>query len=432
MKTAAIIAEYNPFHKGHIYHIEQTRKLTKADCVVALMSGNFVQRGEPAFADKYTRACMALEYADLVLELPAVYAVSSAEGFASGAVSVLDSMGGIDFLSFGTECSPTECEKLYKAADILAVEPDSYTVLLKEKLAAGISFPAARAAALTEYTGDDGISALLSSPNNILAAEYMKALIRRSSSIKPFPIKRLGEYHYSGKESEDGFAGAAAVRSLYRLEGLDGIRDSVDEAALAILTGAAGHTLPVYSDDVSALLCYAAAVNSEKLASLYDVGEAIAGKLRSTLSDCAVHDFEALVSKLKSRELTHTRICRALIHILLDIRQSDADMLAAYGYPAYARILGFNNVGRGFLSSVKKDASLPIISNCADAYGLLSPEQKYLFDKDLLASRIYGNILYSKYKTAPVDDFRSRPIIVKHPAASSGTSNLIRPQKRGI
>lgn len=411
MKTAAIIAEYNPFHRGHIYHIEQTKKLTGADCVVALMSGNFVQRGEPAFADKYTRARCALECADLVLELPTVYAVSSAEGFASGAVSLLNSLGGVDFLSFGTECSPSECERLYEAAGILAAEPDDYSVLLKKKLSDGISFPAARAAALTEYTEDNGISALLSSPNNILAVEYMKALIRICSPIKPFPIKRLGDYHHNVKESENGFAGAAAVRSLYRSEGFDGIRESLSETALGILSEADGRTLPVYSDDASTLLCYAADVNSDRLASLYDVGEAIAGKLRSALSDCAVHDFEALASRLKSRELTHTRICRALIHILLDIRQSDADMLAASGYPAYARILGFNGIGREFLSSVKKSAALPIVSNCADSYGSLSPEQKYLFDKDLLASRVYGNILYSKYKTAPVDDFRSRPII---------------------
>ncbi|MCM1307038.1 MAG: nucleotidyltransferase family protein [Butyrivibrio sp.] len=414
MKTAAVIAEYNPFHKGHIYHIEQTRRLSGADCVVALMSGSFVQRGAPAFADKYTRARCALDFADLVLELPTVYAVSGAESFASGAVSLLSSLGGIDFLSFGTECSPSDFGALYGVSEILADEPDSYTRLLKKGLSKGRGFPASRAAALTEYTGDESFSALLSSPNNILAAEYIKALIRQGSEIKPFPVKRLGAYRLADGEKADGFAGADEVRRLYRLKGPEGIRDALGESAFDILNGARERTLPVYSDDIGGLLYYAVSVNSDSPERFSDVGEALAGRLRRVLSDCAVSelsDFETLAARLKSRELTYTRICRALIHILLDIRQEDADRLAADGYPAYARVLGFNAVGREFLSSVKKTAALPIISNCADAYSSLTPERKYLFDKDLLASRIYGGILYSKYKTAPIDDFRSRPII---------------------
>lgn len=412
MKTAAIIAEYNPFHKGHIYHIEQTRRLTGSGCVIALMSGNFVQRGEPAFADKYTRARCALSYADLVLELPAVYAVSSAEGFASGAVSVLDSLGGIDFLSFGTEASPAESQSLYKAAEILTSEPEAYTALLREKLSCGASFPAARAAALSIYTGDDSISALLSSPNNILAIEYIKALIRRDSKITPFPVKRLGDYRYNTDKPRTGFAGAAEIRSRYRLNGLDGIKDMLDDAVFKILSDACGRSIPVYPDDADALLSYAIAADYDRLSDYADVGESLAAKIRAEFSRDPLIRFEDFASKLKSRELTCTRIYRSLIHILLGIKQSDADMLAASGYPAYARVLGFNKTGRDFLSSVKKTASLPIISNCADIYGSLPPAQKYLFDKDILATRVYANIVYSKYKTAPVDDFRSRPIIV--------------------
>lgn len=412
MKTAAIIAEYNPFHKGHIYHIKQTRKLTGADCVIALMSGNFVQRGEPAFADKYTRARCALNHADLVLELPAVYAVSSAEGFASGAVSILDALGGVDFLSFGAEAAAPEYESLYKAAEILSSEPEAYTALLREKLAGGASFPAARAASLSEYTQNEGISAILSTPNNILAVEYIKALIRRDSKISPFPIKRLGNYHYDVDKTSTGFAGAAELRDKYRLEGLYGIKTSLDDAVLEILSEAEGKYLPVYPNDADSLLSYAAAVNYSALSSISDVGESLAAKIRSEFSHISFQCFEAFAAKLKSRELTYTRICRALIHILLNIKQSDIDMLAASGYPAYARVIGFNKTGRYFLSSVKKSASLPIISNCADEYGSLPPAQKYLFDKDILATRIYNNILYSKYKTAPVDDFRSRPIII--------------------
>lgn len=412
MKTAAIIAEYNPFHKGHIYHIEQTRSLTGSECVIALMSGNFVQRGEPAFADKYTRARCALSYADLVLELPAVYAVSSAEGFASGAVSVLDSLGGIDFLSFGAEASPEEYEHLYKAAEILAFEPEAYTALLREKLSGGASFPAARAAALSEYADDGSVSALLSSPNNILAVEYIKALIRRASKITPFPVRRLGDYRYNAGKPRTGFAGAAEIRSRYRFDGFDGIKDMLGSTALEILSDACGRGMPVYPDDADALLSYAIAADYDRLSDYADVGEALAAKIRAEFSRDPLIRFEDFVSKLKSRELTYTRICRALVHILLGIKRSDSNMLAASGYPAYARVLGFNRTGREFLSSVKKTASLPIISNCADEYGSLAPAQKYLFDKDILATRVYANILYSKYKTAPVDDFRSRPIIV--------------------
>lgn len=410
MRTAAIIAEYNPFHKGHIYHIEQTRKLTGADCVVAVMSGNFVQRGEPAFADKYTRARCALECADLVLELPTVYAVSSAEGFASGAVSLLDSLGGTDYLSFGTETPPEEIGALFKAAYILANEPAGYSELLKIQLSDGLSFPAARSMALAAYAADESLLGLLSSPNNILALEYVKALIRRNSAVKPVPIQRIGDYRDA--EALYGFASAAAVRAFFRAKGPDGVYTLISEASGRLLSEAYGRTLPVYPDDISGFVNYAIAVGSEGLASVYDVGETLANKIRNAFSVCGSGRFEEFAAKLKSRELAQTRIRRALIHILLDLRQSDADRLAAAGYPAYARILGFNDTGREFLSSVKKNASIPIISNCADAYSALPPAQKYLFDKDILASRVYNNLLASKYKTAPADDFRSRAIIV--------------------
>ncbi len=409
-KTAAVIAEYNPFHKGHIYHIEQTRKQTGADCVISLMSGSFVQRGAPAFADKYTRARCALGFADLVLELPAVYALSSAEGFASGAVSILDSLGGIDFLSFGTE-APEGCLcALRDAAKLLAEEPAEYSRLLKEKLALGISFPAARAAALSEYTGDSGISGLLGFPNNILAVEYIKALIRRGSSIEPVPIRRIGSY--LDTEASDGFAGAAAVRKAYMQDGPESIRDWVDEESMRLLSSARERTLPVCTGDTDSLLSYAIAINSGKLNRIYDVSEALANRIEKVCSSRPGIGFEELADALSSRELTRARICRGLAHILLDIRRSDVTRLVNAGYPAYARILGFNRKGREFLSSVKKSASVPLISNCADAYAALSPDRKYLFDKDILATNIYNNILRAKYGTAPADDFRSRPVIL--------------------
>ena len=191
MKVTGIIAEYNPFHQGHAYHLARARELTGADRLLVVMGGNFMQRGEPAIVDKYARAEMALKNgADLVLELPAAAATGSAEYFAEGAVELLDASGVVDALCFGSELG--KLAPLEKAAALLLEEPEEYRQLLREELKRGKNFPEAREIALSAFFPE---RELLSAPNNILAIEYLKALKRRKSSIEAVTIPRLGNYH---------------------------------------------------------------------------------------------------------------------------------------------------------------------------------------------------------------------------------------------
>ena len=209
--VVGIIAEYNPFHNGHAYHLEKSKELAKADYVIAVVSGNFVQRGNVSLINKWDKANMALaEGADLVIELPTVYSISSAENFAYGAVKILSSLNIVDYIAFGTETDNINI--LEKCADILYRQPQKFVNLLNHELSKGLSFPKARENALLMYLNDiRTYSNVLSSPNNILAIEYLKALKRLKSHIRPIAIKRKGS-GYNELEITNNFASATAIR----------------------------------------------------------------------------------------------------------------------------------------------------------------------------------------------------------------------------
>ena len=216
MKVVGIVAEYNPFHYGHLYHLQSSRSLTEADCVVVVMSGNYTQRGEPAVVSKWARAEMALlSGADLVIELPVAYAMGSAEYFAYGAVRLLDSLGVVDAMCFGSESG--DIEDLQAIASILADEPEEYKDLLKNHLSDGHSFPSARQKALSGYLrgrhGKADLTRLLKSSNNILGIEYLKALLRLDSKIKPVTISRIGS-DYNSTELSGKFSSATSIRNI--------------------------------------------------------------------------------------------------------------------------------------------------------------------------------------------------------------------------
>lgn len=212
MKTVGLITEYNPFHNGHLYHIEKAKELTGADRVIVIMSGDYVQRGTPAVLSKHSRAHMALlNGASVVLELPVCYSCASAEFFAKGAVSVLDGLGCIDALCFGSECG--NLEHLTSIAHLLSAEPETYRHHLQSSLKNGMSFPAARCHALKKMTGDAYASQILSDPNNILGIEYLKALKKLNSPIVPFTLKReFSGYHDT--ELHDCSSSASAIRKV--------------------------------------------------------------------------------------------------------------------------------------------------------------------------------------------------------------------------
>lgn len=421
MKILGIIAEYNPFHNGHAYHIQKAKELTGADYCVVVMSGNFTQRGTPALIDKSGRTRMALSCgADLVLELPVHYASSSAEYFASGAVSILNSLGCVEDLCFGTESS--SAEQLMAAADFLnnADSNPVYTDDLKNHLKAGLSFPAARAAALASCTGAETDDFQL--PNNILGLEYCRALLKCSSSIHPVPIRRLGGYHDTELYPEGGFPSASAIRSAFCAVSNDSdpntlpdfLLQSVPKQIHPIWEQLSAQSGILNDTDFSSLLHYRllsiAETKFSALTDFADVSPDLADKIRKHLYQFT--DWNSFCHRLKSRDLTFARISRSLAHILLDIRQETLDSCKLAGYPSYSRILGFRKNAAPLLSAIKKNASAPLFSSPADGIRQLTGIPLQLLQEEIKAAHIYRSVLSGKYGQPFENEYQKQIIIL--------------------
>lgn len=467
--AAGIIAEYNPFHRGHQYHIEETKRRTNADYIVVAMSGDFVQRGEPALFSKSLRARMALlSGADLVLELPAPFATGSAEDFALGAVSLLDGLGCISFLSFGSESD--DLGVLTEAARILAEEPPSFSSLLKEKLRLGFSYPQARMAALKcSGLSEKGLKAI-QEPNGLLGTEYLKAMLRQQSAIEPVAVRRQGlgyhnleipdispyrrplalkddeNLHSTGKTNEPnqpsgGYASASALRKAIT-ESLPQIRQASPspafKASQSLLSqvpesfhpfykaesipenlekGSNEGFFPLCPDDFSALLTcriLECMENEGDFQEFSDISPELAGRLKSQA--LSFLSFSERVKALKTRQYTYTRASRGLLHILLGIRREDMDVWRQSGCP-YARILGFKRRSAPLLKLIKKQGTIPLIAKAADAPERLSGASLRLWERSLYASHIYGAILHQTYANSPGfpksrENEYSRPLVI--------------------
>lgn len=417
MKTAGIIAEYNPFHNGHQYQINELRARTGADFIIIAMSGNFVQRGEPAVFDKYTRTRMALNAgADLVLELPAAFAVSSAEDFAACGVALFDKLNVVNLLCFGSECGTVAA--LEPAARLLAEEPESYRILLRKRLSLGDSFPKAREQAVTEWmkektdTDEAALKTLLSSPNNILGMEYMKALLRRGSSIKPYTIQRNGQgYNDSNLDAvADGqtFASASAIRTALR--GAD--FTILGQMPGMEITDSAAWT-PVFPDDFSALLNYrllSLAASGQDLTMFSDVSRELADRIGNRILEPG--SYTERIGQLKTRQYTYTRVSRALLHILLGTTTAQIQNYRDRDYAPCARILGFRKSAGPLLAELKKNSRIPLISKVADAEKILTDAQAlHSFRYDLYCAHLYQSVVYQKNGLLPRNEY-TQPIVI--------------------
>lgn len=418
MKTIGIIAEFNPFHKGHLHLIEQCKKDLKADRVVVIMSGDYVQRGAPAIIDKFTRAKMALSCgADIVFELPIYYSLGSAEYFAGGAVSILDSLGCIDYLCFGSESG--NIKPLTQIAQVLAYEPEDFKTALSDELRSGQSFAKARQNALlsvlSKSSEQSNIVSLLSSPNNILAIEYIKALIARNSSIVPFTIKRIGEGYNSSRKSE--FSSASAIRDFIIASVSDNISDKKDifannpDLIVSSLPDICTEYIDNYpnvfatTDACSELLLYKLILEKSCGFSKYlDVTDDLSHKIIAALDDYS--SFDDLCSNLKSKEIAYSRISRALMHIFLNITSEKMSLFKKDNYTGYARILGAKKTSSDLIKAVRSSASVPVIGNLKEANSLTGL-QKELFDSTLLSSSIYTGLFFK----STVNEFR-QPLIL--------------------
>ena len=411
MKTVGIIAEYNPFHTGHAYHIEESRRKANADGVLVVMSGNFVQRGAPAIADKYTRAHSAiLGGADLVLELPTVYATQSAEFFSMGAVSTLNKTGIINTLCFGSE--EENIEVLNNIADILYDEPNEYKEFLAAELKKGVNLPTARSTALKTILNSNDFDSTISTPNNILALEYLKALKHFDSSIEPINILRKGAAYHENSMTKE-FTSATALRECFNDEDFCKINGFMPQKAYELYKSQYGLKLPIPSDTISELLNYALFINANKLTDFMDVSNNLAAKINNYLSCGRILSFSELILFLKSKELTYTRISRALINILLGIKKNDLEIIKDNNYPSYFRVLAFNEKGKNMLASIKKNSDIPIITNLSDGIEKLDDTCKRMIEIDIFAANVYRNVVKKQYGYDLTDEFRQKPIIVK-------------------
>lgn len=402
MNAAGIIVEYNPFHKGHQYHMEETRRLTGADYVIALMSGDFTQRGIPACLDKFTRAECALACgADVVLELPFCYTTGSAEYFATGAVSILDRLGVVGSLCFGTE-TDTPVSLLTEAAAFFCEEPPAYRAALKEGLRAGLTFPAARLSAARAFLPEEALS-LLSSPNALLALEYCKALHRRNSSIRPFAIVRNGSGYHDTVPSSTGFSSASALRTLLTPGA------SFPEEFLSGLPAPAADLLrrkpyaPLFAEDF--LLLYRAAVDASaaagELSSYADVSPELAARLSARFPACSYEEF---LAHLKTKQYTRTRIERCLLHTLFRIRKDALERFRRED-TGYARILGFRKTAAPLLHHMKTTASLPLLTKLAQKKTRCTKTENELLSFDIAAADCYNRAACQKYGVLLPDDF---------------------------
>lgn len=386
MKIVGLITEYNPFHAGHLYHMQRARELTGADYCVVLMSGSFVQRGEPAIFDKYRRTRAALlAGADLVLEMPTAFSTASAHEFAAYGVALLSAIG-VDAVVFGSECG--QIEILKQAAYALNHESAEFQERLRKGLKAGLTYPQARAKALEM---EDTRASVLSSPNNILGIEYLRAAEDLHSPMEFYTISRKGSGYHEDTLADANFPSASAIRGIIR-NSLSKDKDLLDILAShlpAVTHPAYTGAVPVFVDDFSELL-NAAVLQMQATFSIADLSPELAARLAKP--PYFPLSFEERIQALKTRQLTYTRVSRALLHLVLGMREEDISRWKDEGYALYARILGFRRQSSPLLSCLHKKSSIPLITKMADAAQNLSPSALALLEQEVYASHLYQTV----------------------------------------
>lgn len=416
MKAVGLVTEYNPFHNGHLYHLNKAMELTGADISVAVMSGDFVQRGEPAVLDKYTRASMALNSGvNLVVELPVNYAVSSAESFAAGALKVLDYIKA-DSIAFGSESG--DIERLSKLANILCDNEDVLYKEISKYTANGISYAAARQK-VVEKLMDKDTAAMLTSSNNILAVEYLKAIIKNNYAIKPYTVQRQGDA-YNDTDIRSDYASATALRGNLKT---DNISKYIPVKAGLILSS---NTNYIYPDDITEALFtrlldilfvsnYDKNVFIENVMQYPDVSKEIAGRLYKSAMDMITRtvpqwagskydgafSFGSLCEHIKTKEVPLSRIKRALVRITLGL---DKKHMEKYANEPYIRVLGFDKKGQEYLSYIRKKVEVSLITKTADYKDVLLD--------DIHAANFYNMIVAGKYGVKELGDFVRGPVRV--------------------
>lgn len=382
MKSAAIIAEFNPFHNGHIYLIDTIKNEYDVDFVAVFMSGDFVQRGEPAIFDKYTRAALALDGgADVVFELPAVYATSSAPDFAYGGVLLSNALNCIDYLAFGSECG--DIESLKATAELLNNEPDDFKAMLINGQKDGKSYALALSDALEAYCG----SSVLKSPNNILGVEYIKSLLKLNSKLSPITITRYGVSHDSVETFTDPSNG-------HTYESASLIRKKIHESADK------NKDFPMFYEDFALpLFSSLRSISKENLSRVLGADADMANRILS--ASLTSSSLSELIENSAHKQITRASISRVLIHLLLDIFEQDKSE------PSYVRLLAMKKSVSPFMKQAQRNSAIPIVTKAAD-FGIYDNQ---LFMKDLFAADLYSRARSLKYNIPFTPDIKKPPII---------------------
>ena len=387
-KVLGIICEYNPFHNGHLYHLEQSKRLTGSNYTVAIMSGNFTQRGSTAIVDKWSRAEMALRSGiDLVIELPLLYSISSAENFADGAIRILDNLKVVDYLSFGAETS--DIDILTEISEILYKEPKAYKTLLANELKKGLSFPKARENALLSYLDNNNkYSNILSSPNNILGIEYMKALKKYKSNIKPVSIARF-EAGYNDTNYSGNIASATAIRNIIKNGGFNILRNLLPSSSFNILIDNVkqGHIIPDLSVFERQIIYNLRRMSVEEIRNLPDVSEGLEFSIKKAANSC--NTLLEFLNIIKSKRYTSTRLQRILLYTLLEITKKDINL--SKKVTPYARVLGLNKRGKFLISEIAKaNPKLEIITSVKRFLdNSTNKNLNTLLEKDIFSTNVY-------------------------------------------
>ncbi|HPZ18425.1 MAG TPA: nucleotidyltransferase [Fervidobacterium sp.] len=427
IKVLGIVVEYNPLHFGHLNHIHQSIELVNPDYVIAVMSGNFCQRGEPAIINKFARTEIALRYGiDIVLELPTVYAIQDAGGFALGSIGILERTGVVTDIVFGSESG--DLEFISKIAHLLTYQSPEFEQSFKRQLKKGYSYPNARKYALMEVI-DDGMEKL-SKPNDILGIEYVRALLKYDSKIKPHAIQRVGA-DYSDETYRGQFSSASAIRKAISHGEFCKISNAVPEWTLKVMESEFEKGRgPVFWNNMEFVLAMFRKMKREDFENIYSFNEGL--DLRFVESARATGDFQDFVDRIKTKRFTYSRIRRAILHVLFEMRKKEVELSDERG-PQYLRILGFTEKGRELLRIMKKSATIPMISTASLYKNVLDETQKKIsegkghfevepelyiwqFERDILASDLYTLMYPNKKEAAAGMDFR-QPVRTSFPSA---------------
>ena len=382
MKVAGIIVEYNPLHNGHLHHILETRKISKCDYLIAVMSGNFTQRGEVAMIDKFTRTKMALlNHVDLVIELPFVFSVQSADIFAYTSVAILNHLK-VDEIYFGSESD--NIDELYLLSDIL--DSAEYNNLVLKYSKEGNSYPTSSNLAVSDLIDTKAYSL----PNNILGIHYIRAVKKLKSNIKVCSIKRIETNYFDEFTIGKSIQSATTIRKM--IKNKKNIEEFVPENVFNLLKNRKIIDLNMFAKYLKYKIHSS---TNEELKNIFNISEGFENRIKKVTDFSSVTD---LISQLITKRYTNSKIRRSLIHILCNTQKK---MINSFEIP-YLRILGMNYNGQEYLNLIKKDLSIPLISKITDK------KHPYL-EMELRASKIYSMV-------SDVNVFKEefKPLILMH------------------